>query len=299
MIATVLFFSCLITWASAACVSNTDCAPDQFCKQVIGSCTLNKNYDVGMFSPNSFGGGGMLRNFRITLADNGQCTTRPTACTMDYSPVCGCDLRNYSNQCAAESNGTNVMKYGLCDAMRETSSGTNPSYGQTPGYGSGGYPMNIDGIGYGQNVGYGGNLGYGSGGYGNAGNYYGPSAGYGGYGGYGGKIGYGGIGSYGSVGGYGSGYGSSYGSGYGGIGYGGVGYGSGIGYGAGYGGLGYGGVGYGSGLGYGGYGGLGYGGGIGYGVGSYGVGSYGGIGGYGLGGYGGGYGMNTYSFKKK
>jgi hypothetical protein len=55
---------------------------------VLGVCTLNKNYEVGVYSPNSYGGGGAMRNIRISLGDNGQCTTKPTACPMDYSPVC-------------------------------------------------------------------------------------------------------------------------------------------------------------------------------------------------------------------
>lgn len=45
----------------------------------------------------------------------GQCSTKPTVCTKDWGPVCGCDGRNYSNDCVAHSHGVSIRHRGLCE----------------------------------------------------------------------------------------------------------------------------------------------------------------------------------------
>ncbi len=45
----------------------------------------------------------------------GQCMSTPTACTKEWAPVCGCDGRNYSNDCVAHSHGVSVRHRGLCE----------------------------------------------------------------------------------------------------------------------------------------------------------------------------------------
>ncbi|MCC6750630.1 MAG: hypothetical protein IT371_23435 [Deltaproteobacteria bacterium] len=53
-------------------------------------------------------------DFGCGAQGGGVCKTRPSSCTGEYLPVCGCDNVTYSNPCGANANGVSVASRGAC-----------------------------------------------------------------------------------------------------------------------------------------------------------------------------------------
>jgi hypothetical protein len=51
---------------------------------------------------------------RVIADITGSCRKKPEICTLDYTPVCGCDNKTYANACRAAAAGVSVASEGEC-----------------------------------------------------------------------------------------------------------------------------------------------------------------------------------------
>jgi hypothetical protein len=77
-----------------ACASSSDCDAGQFCAFDVGHCGETDTPGV--------------------------CMTPPDMCTMDWSPVCGCDGQTYGNVCGAWAASANPVHFGECEATPDS-----------------------------------------------------------------------------------------------------------------------------------------------------------------------------------
>ncbi len=104
-----------------ACHVHVRCREGRTCGGLLGeACQAGEFCNM----ESEVGGDGCLN-----IADGqGVCTARPSACSDENAPVCGCDFRSYGNACDAHAEGTSVMYEGLCTEIECLALGGIPTY---------------------------------------------------------------------------------------------------------------------------------------------------------------------------
>ena len=97
---------CTERGCNTSCYADTDCRDGTYCTFPVSSCS-GASSSAGSFAPSE-------GDIGADPVEGGQCLSRTDLCTLDYTPVCGCNGVTYGNACAAVNAGVQIASRGEC-----------------------------------------------------------------------------------------------------------------------------------------------------------------------------------------